>query len=612
MIRRCTKTPRGTSRQPMIEQLPFTLEALRQAYAQGLRPEAVIAEAFRRLDLAADPGIFIHAALDAALDAAHALGEPDGRPLWGIPFAVKDNIDVAGMPTTAACTDFAYRPAGDAFVVAKLREAGAIVLGKTNLDQFATGLVGVRTPFPVPRNAIDPDLVPGGSSSGSAVAVARGIAAFALGTDTAGSGRVPAALNAVVGLKPTLGALSASGVVPACRTLDTISVFATTVADAWAVYGVAAGRDAADPYSRPVATTALFDASALCIGVPDQATLQTFGDTAQAADFRATVERLRAAGATIRELDFSPFYAVARMLYEGAWIAERVAAVGERLTLKPRTLHPTTRAILETGLKLSAVDAFEGFYRLKALCRDCEALLSGVDALCVPTIPTFVTLAEIAADPIGPNSRLGTYTNFVNLLDLCGIAVPTGSRADGRPGSVTLLAPAGRDALCASIAATLEAGPLGATGWTRPARLGLAPGAADGEIALAVCGAHMAGLPLNRELVERGGRFVRETSTAPAYRLHALSGGPPFRPGLVRSPRGAAIALEVWALPRERFGDFIAGVPSPLCIGTVELEDGTTVKGFLCEAAGLADAVDITEFAGWRAWLARPKTEAAA
>ncbi len=596
----------------MIEELPFTLEALRRAYAEGLRPDAVVAEAFRRLDLANDPGIFIHEAREAALEAAVALKSPDGRPLWGIPFAVKDNIDVAGMPTTAACPDFAYHPAEDAFVVARLREAGAVVLGKTNLDQFATGLVGVRTPHAVPRNALDPALVPGGSSSGSAVAVARGIAAFALGTDTAGSGRVPAALNAVVGLKPTLGALSSTGVVPACRTLDTVSVFAMTVADAWEVYGVAAGYDAADAYSRPVVAGDLFDASSARIGVPDAATLQTFGDEVQAADFRRTVERLREGGATIRELDVSPFHAVARMLYEGAWLAERVAAVGARLTLKPETLHPTTRAILEPGLKLGAVDAFEGFYRLKALRRDCEALFAGVDALCVPTIPTFVTLAEIAADPIGPNSRLGTYTNFVNLLDLCGIALPTGKRTDGRPGSVTLLAPAGRDALCASLAAAIEAGPLGATGWARPARLPFARRAAAGEIALAVCGAHMSGLPLNGELTGRGGRLIRACSTAPAYRLHALAGGPPSRPGLVRSTRGAAIALEVWALPRERFGDFIAGVPSPLCIGTVELEDGTTVKGFLCEAAGLADAPDITEFGGWRAWLARPRAEAAA
>ena len=596
----------------MIEELPFTLEALRRAYADGLRPEAVVAEAFRRLDLANDPGIFIHVAREAALREAAALGKPDGRPLWGIPFAVKDNIDVAGMPTTAACPDSAYLAEADAFAVARLREAGAIALGKTNLDQFATGLVGVRTPYSVPRNALDPAIVPGGSSSGSAVAVAHGIACFALGTDTAGSGRVPAALNAVVGLKPTLGALSASGMLPACRTLDTISLFTTTVADAWEVYGVAAVYDHGDAYARRATTGGLFDASGCRIGVPDEDSLETFGDAVQAADFRRTADRLRANGATVREIDFSPFFAVARMLYEGAWVAERVAAVGERLTLKPQTLHPTTRAILEPGLKLTAVDAFEGFYRLKALRRDCEDLLAGLDALCVPTIPTFVTLAEIAADPIGPNSRLGTYTNFVNLLDLCGIAVPTGPRSDGRPGSATVLARAGRDALCASIAATIEGGRMGATGWDRPSRPVLAPQAAADEIALAVCGAHMSGLPLNRELTDRGARLIRGASTAPSYALHALAGGPPYRPGLVRQRGGAAIAVEVWALPRQNFGDFIAGVPSPLAIGTVELDDGTTVKGFLCEAAGLAGATDITEFGGWRAWLARPKTEAAA
>ncbi|MCR5856672.1 allophanate hydrolase [Mesorhizobium sp. J428] len=599
----------------MIDELPFTLDALRRAYAEGLKPRDVVTEAFWRLAIATDPGIFIHEARDSALAAADALGAPDGRPLWGIPFVVKDNIDVAGMPTTAACPDFAYLADRDAFVVARLREAGAIVLGKTNLDQFATGLVGVRTPYPVPRNAIDPAIVPGGSSSGSAVAVARGIACFSLGTDTAGSGRVPAALNSIVGLKPTLGAYSATGVVPACRTLDTISVFALTVADAWEIHTVASGHDPADAWSRAIPAGGLFDASAFRIGVPDEASLETFGDVAQAASFRATVERLRTNGATIRELDFTPFYDVARMLYEGAWLAERVAAVGPRLTETPETLHPTTRAILEPGLKLSAVDAFEGFYRLKALRRDCEAVLAGVDALCVPTIPSFVTLDEIAADPIGPNARLGTYTNFVNLLDMCGIAVPVGARADGRPGSVTLLAAAGRDALCASIATSIEAGAMGATDWVRPAPPPLVPAPATGEIALAVCGAHMSGLPLNRELTERGGRFIRACSTAPAYRLHALAGGPPFRPGLVRQARGAAIKLEVWALPQERFGDFIAGIPAPLGIGTVELEDGTTVKGFLCEAAGLAGAADITEFGGWRAYLARPassNTEAAA
>ncbi|HEV7285628.1 MAG TPA: allophanate hydrolase, partial [Kaistia sp.] len=439
-----------------LSKLPFTVDALRAAYKAGLRPGAVVAEAFRRLDAVGDAGIFIHHAREQALADAQSLGAPDGRPLWGVPYAVKDNIDVAGMPTTAACPDFAYQPEADAFVVARLRAAGAICLGKTNLDQFATGLVGVRTPYPVPKNAIDPAIVPGGSSSGSAVAVAQGLVGFALGTDTAGSGRVPAALNAIVGLKPTLGSLSASGVVPACRTLDTISIFATTVADAWTVFQAAAAPDEADAYSRQVAVPALTaPPPSLRIGVPNAASLITFGDALQAEDFRATVAKLADQGATLVEIDLEPFFAVARMLYEGAWLAERVAAVGDRLTKKPETLHPTTRAILEPGLDLTAVDAFRGLYRLREREAACRKLLAGIDALCVPTIPAFVTLDEIAADPIGPNSRLGTYTNFANLLDLCGIAVPTGPRADGRPGSVTLLATQGRDTLCAGIAAGL-------------------------------------------------------------------------------------------------------------------------------------------------------------
>ncbi len=586
----------------MIATLPFTIPDLARAYAAGLSPVAVVDEAFARLAAADDPGIFLHAAPEAARAQAQALGQPDGRPLWGIPFVVKDNIDVAGMPTTAACPDAAHLPAADAFAVARLRAAGAIVLGKTNLDQFATGLVGVRTPGPAPRNALDPALVPGGSSSGSAVAVARGIAAFGLGTDTAGSGRVPAALNSIVGLKPTLGTLSASGMIPACRTLDTISVLAQTVTDAWAVYQVAAATDAADAFSRPAAVGPLAAVPRVRIGVPDAATL-ALCDPAQAADFRATAARLAAQGAEIAEIDFAPFLAVARMLYEGAWLAERVAAVGDRLTQAPETLHPVTRAILEPGLKLTAVDAFRGFYRLQALKAEALRAMERCHALAVPSIPGEVTLAEIAADPVGPNARLGTFTNFVNLMDLCGIAVPTGDRADGRPGGVTVLARPGRDALAAGIAAGIEGGRMGATGRLR-APAALPPGPAPDEIALAVCGAHMTGLVLNRELTALGARFLRACRTAPGYRLHALAGGPPARPGLVRDAHGAAIALEVWALPRTALGGLADAIPAPLCIGTVALEDGSTVKGFLCEPAGLAGAQEITHLGGWRAFLA--------
>ncbi|MCX2721172.1 allophanate hydrolase [Roseibium salinum] len=590
----------------MISELPFTLDSLRRAYAEGIAPEAVVAEAFRRLHAADDPGIFLHEAREEALAQARALGQPDGRPLWGIPYVAKDNIDVRGMPTTAACPDFAYLPEEDAFVISLLRRAGAICLGKTNLDQFATGLVGVRTPHPVPRNALDPDIVPGGSSSGSAVAVARGIVPFSLGTDTAGSGRVPAALNNIVGLKPTLGMLSASGVVPACRTLDTISIFALTVADAWSVLETVAEYDPADAYARPLPQRRLSrPAPAVQVAVPDESSLETFGDKLQADHFRATVTDLRTQGAVVREIDFRPFFDVAEMLYEGAWVAERTAAVGDRLVSAPETLHPTTRKIIEGGLKLSAVDAFRGIYRLQDLRRRCEEALAGIDLLCVPTIPTFVSLADIGADPVGPNSRLGTYTNFVNLLDMCGIAVPAGTRADGRPGSVTILARTGDDAAAASLAALLETGSLGATGLPRPTAPQPEVEAGSGEISIAVCGAHMSGLPLNHELTSRGARFVKACRTSPEYRFFALAGEPPKRPGLVHEPgaSGAAVSLEVWAMPSEHFGSFMSGIPEPLCIGTVKLDDGSRVNGFLCEAYAVEGATEITRFGSWRDYL---------
>ena len=589
----------------MIADLPFTLAALRQAYASGLSPVQVIEEAFRRLNATNDPGIFIHSAREAALKAATDLGEYDGRPLWGVPFVAKDNIDVKGMPTTAACPDFAYDADDDAFVIEKLLEAGAICLGKANLDQFATGLVGVRSPYPVPKNAIDPAIVPGGSSSGSAVSVAHGIATFSLGTDTAGSGRVPAALNSIVGLKPTLGAFSASGVVPACRTLDTISVFALNVSDAWDVFSVAAQYDPTDAYSRKLPkSSGLRKILPNRVAVPNDKTLETFGDDVQRAHFHAVVARLARLGCEVTEIDFTPFYNVAKMLYEGAWVAERVAAVGNRLTDDPETLHPTTRAILEPGLKLSAADAFKGMYRLKDLARECEFSLAGIDAICVPTIPHFVSVDDITKDPIGPNSRLGTYTNFVNLLDMCGIAVPTGARSDGRPGSLTILARMGEDAMVASLAAALEAGAVGATGWDRDTVALRADTVGEDEIAMVVCGAHMTDLPLNSELTGRGARLLRKTRTAPKYRFYALAGGPPKRPGMVATADGGgAIDVEVWALPKSEVGGFLAGIPSPLCLGSVELEDGSFEKGFLCESAGLTGATEITNLGSWRAYI---------
>jgi len=594
----------------MLQDQPLDIRTLRAAYGAGLDPTRVIDEVYRRIEAVEDPGIFLHVLdRDAVLADAAALGpfDPVTKPLWGVPFAIKDNIDAAGTPTTAACPAFAYIAERDAFVVGVLRRAGAILIGKTNLDQFATGLVGVRSPYPPPRNALDPTIVPGGSSSGSAVAVAQGIVGFALGTDTAGSGRVPAALNGIVGLKPTLGALSASGVVPACRTLDTVSVFALTVDDAYTVFRAAGTFDPSDPYARPVAAPPLAPPpAAFRVAVPNADTREFFGDGMQAASFTAAVDEIAGLGGEVVDIDFGPFFKIAAMLYDGPWVVERYAVLEALLRDRPDAFHPITRRVVETAHKVSAADVFRGFYRLQELKRLAMPLVERVDLLCVPSIPTFCTLADVDTDPVGANTRLGTYTNFVNLMDLCGITVPVAPRADGRPGSVTLLARSGRDAHVAAVADALQRrskAPLGATGWRLPAPPRLPSEPYSDEIALAVVGAHMSGLPLNGELTRLGARFLREAKTAPVYRLYSLPGGPPVRPGLVRDETGSTIALEVWALPASNFGRFIRNIPSPLCIGTLTLEDEEEVKGFLCEKSATAGAEDISRHGGWRAFL---------
>jgi allophanate hydrolase len=596
----------------LLSNLPFTLSALREAYAAGTSPVAVIDEIFARLEAVNDPGIFIHLCDREDLRAeAEALGAFDPEmPLWGIPFAAKDNIDVAGIETTAACPAYAYTPDQDAFVIANLRAAGALMIGKTNLDQFATGLVGVRTPYGAPLNAVDPEIVPGGSSGGSGVIVGHGIATFSLGTDTAGSGRVPAALNNIVGLKPTLGALSAGGVVPACRTTETVSIFALTVDDAYTAFAAARGFDAADAFSKPLVHEPLTAPNKpLRIGVPDAATIEFFGDTVQQSAFDRDVALLKAEGAEIEYINFEPLYAIARMLYEGAWVAERYTVIEDLLKSDPEAIHPVTRKIITHAESMSAADAFRGMYRLADLKRAAEPMLEGLDLLCVPTIPTFYSVADLEADPVTPNSNNGTYTNFVNLLDMCGIAVPTAPRSDDRPGSVTLLAWAGQDALVAAVARGFEADcarNMGATTHAIPEPDALPEKPAD-HIELAVCGAHMTDLPLNWQLTDLGATFLRKAQTTPDYKFYALAGGPPARPGLVRTDGSGtgAIAVEVWSLPKTAFGTFMAGIPAPLGIGTISLSDGSAVKGFLCESSGVKGATDITELGDWRVFLAQ-------
>lgn len=564
------------------------------AYANGALPKDLIAAAFDRLARVGDGGIFLHLADDALIDAMITqLGpfNPAAKPLWGVPFAVKDNIDVAGMPTTAACPAFTFTPAQDAVVVAKLKAAGAIPIGKTNLDQFATGLVGLRTPYQTPLNALDPTLVPGGSSSGSAVAVAHGIVPFALGTDTAGSGRVPAGLNGVVGLKPSLGALSTRGVVPACRSLDAVSIFARAPADAFAVFQAAAAYDKDDSYSRAMQQIAPWpDPAGLTVGVPAIADRRFDGCEAAEAAFANVLQQLRAMGMEIKELPFQAFYDIAALLYEGPWVAERYAAIQSFMKSQPDALHPVTRSIIEKGADFSAVDAFSAAYKLADLRRQSEPLSASVDLLCVPTAPRNPRVEEVIADPIGVNSMLGTYTNFVNLLGLCGITLPCAPRPDGEPSSVTLLAPAAHDLRLSHLAETL--GPA------------LIRDRESETVLLAVVGAHLSGMPLNYQLQDLGAAFIEATETSADYRLFALPDSKPAKPGMLRTSNGSAIQVEVYRLSTAAFGRFVSMIPGPLGIGDIRLADGRSVKGFLAEAEALTSAEDITQFGGWRAFIA--------
>ncbi|MGQ7956305.1 allophanate hydrolase [Pseudomonas sp. SP16.1] len=590
--------------------LAFTLAYWQQAYRDGQSPFQLL-HALRR-ELRADDSAWIalasEAQLDAQLDGLAALlgaagGDPSQLPLYGVPFAIKDNIDAGGWPTTAACPEFAYTAENDATVVARLRAAGAILIGKTNLDQFATGLVGTRSPYGAVPNTFDPHHVSGGSSSGSASVVARGLVPFALGTDTAGSGRVPAGFNNIVGLKPTKGWLSTRGLLPACRTLDCVSVFALTVADALAVANIAGGYDAADPYSRKNPGSAK-------VGMPAKPRLavpadpEFFGDAQNQAVYQAALDRLRELGAELLAIDFAPFRQLAEQLYQGSWVAERTVAVEG---VNPEQIEPVVRGIVEGGHRYSACDAYKAEYVRAELSRRINDALAGFDALVVPTSPTIRTLAEMEAEPVLFNSQFGTYTNFTNLADLCALALPAGFRGDGLPAGVTLLAPAWHDQALAALGQRWQqalALPLGATGRPLPAQ---APSdqPAPGSVRVAVVGAHLTGMPLNFQLSSRDAVLVQQTTSAARYRLYALPGSVPAKPGLARvAADGAEIVVELWDVPQARFGEFVAEIPPPLGIGNLELADGRWVKGFICEPYALEGARDITAFGGWRAFVA--------
>jgi allophanate hydrolase len=580
--------------------------------AGRILPRDTVARSFRRIRDHGDPAIFISLREEKdALAEAESLAAKDAAslPLYGVPVAVKDNIDVAGLPTTAACPAFSYMPAHDATAVARLRAAGAIIIGKTNLDQFATGLVGVRSPYGIPKNPVRGDLMPGGSSSGSAVAVSAGLVPLSLGTDTAGSGRVPAMLNNIVGLKPSLGMISTAGLVPACRTLDCISVFSLTVDDAIAALDVMAAPDPFDPFSRDRPLEALTSfPTGLRLGVPRTGQLIFFGDKAAEAAYGEAVKRFARLGAELVEFDLEPFYETARLLYEGPWVAERYLVIRDLLASAPEAIHPVTREITIAGARPTAADTFAALYRLQGLRKISMRTFADIDAAVLPTAPTAYTSTDVLANPILLNSRLGTYTNFVNLLDLCGLALPAAMRRDGIPFGVTLLAPAGHDAVLASVGRAFHADTglaVGAKGVPQPPLPALPSGLRSGEIAIGVVGAHLSGMVLNHELVALGSRLLQTIKTAPDYRLFALPTMPP-KPGMLRiAPgTGVAIELELWALSAAAFGQFVAAIPAPLSIGTINLSDGRSVKGFIAESAALDGARDISSFGGWRAYLA--------
>ncbi|MDD3444050.1 MAG: allophanate hydrolase [Zavarzinia sp.] len=590
----------------------LTIDFLRRAYRSGtLSPLDVIEAVIGRIAACSDPAVWISRFDDETLRAmARVLGEtpsPD-MPLWGIPFAVKDNIDVAGLATTAACPAFAYRPTADAAVVARLRAAGALPVGKTNLDQFATGLNGTRSPYGAPRSVFSADHVSGGSSSGSAVAVAAGLVPFSLGTDTAGSGRVPAAFNNLVGVKPTKGMLPTSGVVPACRSLDCVSIFGATAAEADLVRRIAAGPDADDAYSREGTDVALPE-TGLRVGVPVGVEREFFGDTANADLFEVAIRRTERLGCTIVDIDFAPFREAANLLYAGPWVAERMAAVERFHADHADDMDPHVRAIVEGALGLTAVDAFRGQYALEAFRRKTRATWAAVDVLLLPTTPLFPTVEAMRADPIGLNAKLGRYTNFVNLLDCAGIAVPAGFRADGLPFGVTLIGPAFSDTALALWGDRLHRAAAGGMGLDRDADLAtmaVPPGPEVERLPIAVVGAHLSGMPLNVQLTGAGGVLLKKCRTAGDYRLYALPGTVPPKPGLIRAPgfAGPGLEVEVWALPVAAFARFVAEIPPPLGIGRITLEDGDSVPGFLCEAHALQGAQEITPHGGWRAYCA--------
>ncbi|NJM37321.1 MAG: allophanate hydrolase [Akkermansiaceae bacterium] len=580
--------------------MSMNINDLKKRYAAGLAPAELIEEIWQKIIAWNDPAIFIYLPeKNVLLDLAKQVSAmPKDLPLWGIPFVVKDNIDVANWPTTAACPEFLYVPVKDSGVVRLLKAAGAIPIAKANLDQFATGLVGTRSPYGVPRNVIAAEYLPGGSSSGSASSVAAGLCAFSLGTDTAGSGRVPAAFQELIGWKPTRGLLSSRGVVPACRSLDCVSVFSNSAADAALIAGVLSRYDHADAFSREVKSVGEIRDS-FRFGVPKL--LDFSGDPDTPLLFAAAVEKVKSLGGIPVEMDLTLFTDAAKLLYEGPWVAERWAAVGDFVERNRESVFPVTRKILEGSKDWDAASTFNAQYRLREIARAVEDVWEEIDVLLLPTTPCLYTVEENLAEPFGTNATLGRYTNFMNLLDLAAVAVPAGRARSGHaPWGVTLAAPAGWDAALLDLAERF---------CNEPAM----DRHTSGRIPLLVCGAHLEGLALHWQLADRGAVLRQKTKTAAAYRMFAMPpcGSIPPRPALIRDDdAGAAIAVEIWELGPAEFGDFVSKIPSPLGIGKVLLASGEEVPGFIAEPRAIEGAEEITQYGGWKAWMNRKFTSA--
>jgi allophanate hydrolase len=535
--------------------------------------------------------------VSAARSAATAVGRPvfisvidDGRN-EGIPFAAKDNIDVARVATTAGCPALDKPAESSATVVTRLESAGYVPVAKTNMDQFATGLVGTRSPYGACASVLDPTRISGGSSSGSAVAVAAGIVPLALGTDTAGSGRVPAAFNGLVGVKPTRGLLPTRGVFPACRSLDCVTTLTRTVSQARAALAAMAGFDPLDPWSRPApaAMPPGVAASFETVGIANQ---PIDLDPTYLAAYEHSVHKARDLGLRVVPIDVTAFLAAARLLYAGPWVAERYSAFGRFLEPDGPHLVPAVRQIVLAGRKTSAAEAFDAFNTLAGLRRHTDRVWGDVDALLLPVTPTHPTLAEVAADPIGVNSRLGTFTNFVNLLDLCAVAVPGVDTGEGLPFGVQFIAPAFADSPLLDLAARWMGEPAPA------------PQSKSATASIALVGAHLSGLPLNSLVSGRGGRLLRRAQTDAGYRMMRVPGSGVARPGLIAGDGPAeGFSVEIWEVPLQTLGSLAAELTAPLHFGRLRLSDGTTVLSYLGDDTALAGAQDISEYGGWRAYV---------